>query len=149
MRARFLRREERSYAQSVFGKSIPLDDILITDAIGSSISPVEPFETPTGRSKYCLSMGKDGFVSCLTVSMKPVFVHCLTHVWQRRFTPSKYRPSCGGQGRQDAEYKVGQAWHEYTPEQQAQMVSDWATDGMLTSDPRAPYISNHIRIGAA
>lgn len=148
MRARFLRREERSYVQSIFGKSIPLDDILVTDAMGSSISPVEPFETPTGRSKYCLSMGKDGFASCLTVTMKPLFVQCLTYVWQRRFTPSKYHPSCGQRG-QRVGYKVGQSWHEYTPEQQAQMVSDWAAEGMLANDPRAPYIANHIRIGAA
>ena len=145
MRARFLRREERSYAQSIFGKSLPLNDILITDAVGSSISPVEPFETPKGGSKYCLSMGKDGFASCLSVSMKPVFVHRLTHVWQRRFTPTKCRLSCG----QGGDYQVGSAWNDYTPEQQAQLVADWASEGMLTSDPRADYVSNHIRIGAA
>jgi len=28
MRARFLRRDERNYAQSIFGKTVPLDDIL-------------------------------------------------------------------------------------------------------------------------
>jgi len=145
MRARFLRREERSCAQSIFGKTLPLDDILITDQMGSSISPVEPFQSPTGRCKYCLSMGKDGFQSCLTTSMKPVFVHRLTHVWQKRFAPAAFRPLCG----EGAHYQVGQPWRYYTPEQQAQMVSDWAIQGMLTSDPRASYISNHIRIGAA
>jgi hypothetical protein len=48
-----------------------------------------------------------------------------------------------------ATYQVGHPWHDYTPEQQAKLVSDWASQGMLQNDPRAPYISNHIRIGAA
>lgn len=145
MKARFLRPEERSYSQSVFGTSLPLDDILITDAVGSSVTPVEPFESPTGGFKYCLSMGKEGYSSCLTVSMKPLFVHRLTHVWQRRFMPAKFRSSCS----LPSDYQVGQAWHDYTPEQQAQLVSDWATAGMLASDPRASYISQHIRVGSA
>ena len=145
MRARFLRREERSFAQSVFGKSLHLEDILITDAIGSSVSPVEPFESPTGRSKYCLSMGKAGYASCLTVNTKATFIHRLTHVWQRRFTPAKFRSNCGDNG----EYQLGRAWQDYSVEQQAQMVSDWAAAGMLSCDPRAAYISHHIKIGAA
>lgn len=145
MRARFLRREERSYAKSIFGKSIPLDDILVTDALGSSLSPVEPFESPTGRSKYCLAMGKDGFDSCLRVNTQPMFVHRLTHVWQLRFTPAKFKPTCG----EGASYQLGVAWRQYSTEQQAQLVADWATGGMLTNDPRNSYIANHIRIGAA
>lgn len=146
MKARFLRRDERSYAQSIFGKTIPLDDILITDAAGSTICPVEPFESPTGRNKYCLAMGRDGYSSCMTARTRDLFVHRLTHVWQRRFTPAKFRPVCDADG---ATYQVGHAWHDYTPEQQAKLVSDWASEGMLLNDPRTPYISNHIRIGAA
>ena len=146
MRARFLRREERTYAQSIFGKILPLDDLLVTDQTGSSISPVEPFESPTGRSKYCLSMGRDGFSSCLGVGTKSLFVNRLTHVWQRRFSPAKYRPTCGDPL---VHYQVGGPWNAFTLEQQAQLVSDWAAAGMLTSDPRAAHISNHIRTGAA
>lgn len=145
MKARFLRREERSYAQSIFGKSIPLDDVLVTDAIGSPVSPVEPFQSPTGRSKYCLSMGKEGFSSCLSVGSQRVFVHHLTHVWQRRFTPTRSRPLCS----EAASYQLGHSWNQYNPEQQAQLVADWASQGMLNSDPRSAYITNHIRIGAA
>lgn len=145
MKARFLRREERSYAQSIFGKSLPLNDILITDEVGSSIGPVEPFASPTGAHKYCLAMGKDGYASCLLIHTKAAFVHCLTHVWQRRFTPTKYRINCS----KGSTYQVGQPWHDYTPEQQAQLIADWASEGMLTGDPRASYVSNHIRIGAA
>jgi hypothetical protein len=141
-----LRREERTYAQSIFGKTLPLDDILITDAIGSAVSPVEPFESPTGRNKYCLAMGRDGFGSCLTARLRPLFVHRLTHVWQRRFAPAKWMMMCDADG---ATYQVGQPWNKYSPEQQAKIVSDWADEGMLLSDPRAPYISNHIRVGAA
>jgi len=146
MRARFLRREERSYALSIFGKTVPLDDILITDAVGTEVNPVEPFDSPTGRNKYCLAMGRDGFASCMTADVRPLFVHRLTHVWQRRFAPTNWRMSCDADG---ATYQVGRPWQHYSPEQQAKLVSDWANNGMLLSDPRAPYISNHIRIGAA
>jgi hypothetical protein len=61
------------------------------------------------------------------------------------FTPAKWHMSCDADG---ATYQVGQPWQHYSPEQQAKLVSDWADNGMLLSDPRAPYISNHIRIGA-
>ena len=146
MKARFLRREERSYAQSIFGKTLPLDDILVTDAVGSEVSPVQPFDSPTGRSKFCLAMGKEGFTSCMTMGIRPMFVHRLTHVWQRRFAPAKWKMSCDADG---ATYQVGEPWHKYSPEQQAKIVSDWANGGMLLSDPRTPYISNHIRVGAS
>ena len=146
MRARFLRREERNYAQSIFGKTVPLDDILITDGSGPEIGPVEPFESPTGRRKYCLALGRDGYSSCLTAGIRSTFVHGLTHIWQRRFTPARVRNLCS---RGMANYQVGMPWRDYTPEQQARLVSDWVEEGMLLSDPRAPYISNHIRIGAS
>jgi hypothetical protein len=146
MKARFLRRDERSYAQSIFGKTIPLDDILVTDAAGASVKPIEPFDSPDRGSKYSLAVGPDGFTSCMTAMVRSLFVHQLTQVWQRRFTPAKWRPSCDDGA---ANYQVGQPWRQYTAEQQAKLVADWANAGMRLSDPRTPYISNHIRIGAA
>jgi hypothetical protein len=146
MRARFLRRDERTYALSIFGKTVPLDDILITDGSGPEIGPVEPFESPTGRSKYCLALGRDGYASCLTNGTRTSFVHGLTHIWQRRFAPAKARNLCSHGA---PSYQLGKAWRDYTSEQQARLVADWVEDGMLLSDPRASYISNHIRIGAS
>ena len=146
MRARFLHRDERIFAGSIFGKTIPLDDVLVTDNAGAAIGPVEPFDSPTGRSKYCLAMGREGYSSCLASHVRPQFVHGLTHIWQRRFSGIKMKSLCD---QNLVSYQLGRPWRDYSAEQQAKLVSDWATEGMRVTDPRAAYISNHIRTGAA
>jgi hypothetical protein len=145
MKARFLRRDERTYAQSIFGKTIPFDDILITDANGRPLGPLAPFESPTGGSKYCLPMGHDGFRSCLAGTVVEKFVSGLTHVWQRRHAPAEIRAG----GSASEQYEVGKPWRTYSLQQQARMVADWVAGGMQLSDPRASYISRNIRAGVA
>jgi hypothetical protein len=155
MKARFLRRNERAYAQAIFGRTIPFDDILITDDTGYQIGQLKPFETPTGANKYCLPLGREGFQSCLAVSVREQFLAGLTCVWQRRhLTVHEQRIQERGAkmpATRDSSgyYEVGRPWRAYSLEQQARMIIDWVSGGMLPDDPRATYITRHIRAGVA
>jgi hypothetical protein len=44
-------------------------------------------------------------------------------------------------------FTLGQPWKSYNPEQQATIVEQWFVGGQRTTDPRYPYIANHVRKG--
>ena len=156
MKARFLRRDERNYAQSIFGKTIPFDDILITDETDYRIGQLAPFETPTGTNKYCLALGREGFRCCLAAPVRERYLAALTFVWQRRhMTLQEQRiqergPKMPMGGAPAAfTYQVGMPWRAYSLDQQARVVIDWVAGGMRSDDPRASYITRHIQAGVA
>ena len=148
MKARFLRSNERVYAQSIFGRTLPFDDILITDTSGSQIHQLAPFETPTGSNKYCLPLGRDGFRSCLAPCVQEKFLTGLTNVWQRRHL-TVHEQRIQERPNSATGYELGMPWKAYSLEQQARMIVDWVEGGMQSDDPRSSYITGHVRAGVA
>jgi hypothetical protein len=152
MRARFLRADERAFAKSVFGRTIPLDDILVTDLLGAGNEPYTevsgpsnqsmPFVVPVPRYIFAVNMGANGFDTCIGPSVKPSFVRELAKVW--------LGPGCVARSRMQAaraDYVVGEPWTAYNDEQKACLVEDWVRGGMLADDPRMAYIHANIRRG--
>lgn len=151
MRARFLRQDERVFAKRIFGKTLPLDDILVTDVLGAGNEPFTavsgpskeplPFVVPLPRYIYALNMGGEGFDNCIAPNVKAAFVRELARVWQGpAFVSMAHKP-----GR--AEYQVGAPWATLDPNQKATLVEDWFRGGMRYDDPRMTYITAHIRRG--
>ncbi len=151
MRARFLRRDERVFARQVFGKTLPLDDILVTDLLGAGNEPFTavsgpsnaplPFVVPAPRFIYALNVGSEGFENCIAPSVKAAFVRELARVWQG--------PAYVAAGRRTgrADYKIGGPWAAFDSDQKASLVEDWFRGGMRYDDPRMNYISGYIRRG--
>lgn len=149
MRARFLRQDERVFATKVFGRTLPLDDILVTDLLGAGNEPFtvvsaptdSPFVIPIPRFIYAVNMGPDGFENCISQNIKAAFVRELARIWQGPASVTGTRHS----GRK--EYDLGKPWAAYDSRQKASLVEDWFRGGMRTDDPRMPYIRGHIRRG--
>jgi hypothetical protein len=148
-----MREDERTFARKVFGRTVPLDDILVTDLIGAGNEPFTavsgpsteamPFVVPIPRYIFALNMGSKGFESCLASAVRGSFVRELARVWQGPASVARQRP---GGGR--ANYEVGQPWVFFNDEQKASLVEDWVNGGMRTDDPRMAYIHTHIRRGS-
>ncbi|MBS1831545.1 MAG: hypothetical protein JST65_02470 [Acidobacteria bacterium] len=149
MRARFLRQDERVFATKVFGRTLPLDDILVTDLLGAGNEPFtavsapndSPFLIPIPRFIYAVNMGVEGFENCINPTVKGSFVRELARIWQGPASVTGTR-LCGRK-----EYELGKPWATYDSQQKASLVEDWYRGGMRTDDPRMPYIRGHIRRG--
>jgi len=151
MRARFLRRDERVFARRVFGKTLPLDDILVTDLLGAGNEPFTavsgtagspmPFVVPIPRYIFALNMGSEGFDNCLSPMVKSSFVRELARIWQGPMSLSTPRRTAR------ADYQIGAPWGTLDCDQKAAVVEDWFRGGMRYDDPRMNYISEHIRRG--
>ena len=151
MRVRFLRQDERVFAKQVFGRTIPLDDVLVTDLLGAGNEPFTavsgpsnesmPFIVPMPRYIFAVNVGAEGFASCIAFSVRAAFVRELARVWQG--------PESVGRQRQHGRvnYQIGQPWMTYSDDQKASLVSDWVQGGMRTDDPRMTYIHTNIRRG--
>jgi hypothetical protein len=149
MRARFLRQDERAFAKRVFGKAIPLDDILVTDSLGAGNEPFTavsgptsgpmPFVVPIPRYIFAINLGAQGFASCVAPAVRTAFVRELARVW--------LGPECVARkrGAGQAGYDVGQPWHAYSDDQKASLVADWVAGGMRADDPRMAYIHANVR----
>jgi hypothetical protein len=151
MRARFLRQDERVFAKKIFGKTIPFDDILVTDLLGAGNEPFTavsgpangplPFVVPIPRYIFALNMGSEGFENCVAPGVKAAFVRELARIWQGPSSVTSRRQ--GGR----APYEVGAPWSAYDSDQKASLVEDWFRGGMRFDDPRMAYISGYIRRG--
>ncbi|BDC52433.1 hypothetical protein F183_A47480 [Bryobacterales bacterium F-183] len=149
MRVRFLRQDERVFATKVFGRTLPLDDVLVTDLLGAGNEPFTavsapndgPFLIPIPKFIYALNMGKDGFENCISPPVRAGFVRELARIRQGPMSVAGTR-LCG---RKD--YELGQPWTAYDSQQKASLVEDWYRGGMRIDDPRMPYIQAHVRRG--
>lgn len=151
MRARFLRQAERVFAKRIFGKTIPFDDILVTDLLGLGNEPFTavsgpsntplPFVVPVPRAIFALNMGSQGFENCVAPAVMACYVRELARVWQGAACVERSRQ--GGH----VDYRVGEPWGTYDVDQKASLVEDWVRGGMRSDDPRMAYISAHIRRG--
>jgi hypothetical protein len=151
MRARFLRQDERAFAKRVFGKAIPLDDVLVTDLLGAgnesytAVSSPEtdsmPFVVPMPRYIFAINLGAQGFASCIAPNVRAAFVRELARVWQGPESIARQR-NCG-----PVPYEVGRPWLAYNDDQKASLVADWVEGGMRADDPRMAYIQTNVRRG--
>lgn len=169
--ARHLAAKEEAIAREVFKDTIPYSEILISDGLGGGN---RPFTVPTSMplrlpfyvnfnvdgGKYVIHAGDGYYGMSLVKEDKKTLIHELTHVWQGENDTSwswAYAlMSLKDQALSDDAYAYDKTrfkpWSHYGPEQQAQIVEDWYSDGMNTFDPltqagdrRFYYIKKHIR----
>jgi hypothetical protein len=139
--ARLLNTREMQIAQKVFGKRIPYEHVLVTDAIGAQ---GRPFTIPVPGSRYySLNVGAPAYSDMSQGKIHAeTLVHELVHVWQGVHSSWSYAyvfRSAWHQIRSgESAYTYdkataaleGSSWGDYNPEQQAQIIEDWFSDGM-------------------
>ena len=149
---------EQAEARRVFGASIMLGRVEISDSLGFKDRPW----TSMGLWKYTLNIGPSGFRNAVADDdLKDLFIHELTHVWQGQnstfgfsYMLSSFGAQCkslvttGGFG---AAYRVvpGKKWDDYNCEQQATIVEQWYHNGLRRNDPLYPFIRDQILPGKA
>ncbi len=159
---------EQALYRSVFAGSLPNPKrIYISDDLGLEGRPwCQPrwFMDLWDRVKgggFCweINIGPDGYKDCTSFALgswgsriDATFIHELTHVWQGHHAtfPDMYAARAGWAQLVSGDpysYRLGKAWDEYTIEQKAQIVEDWYTGGMTTSDPRFAFIRDNLRKG--
>ena len=85
---------------------------------------------------------------------KNLLVHETAHVWQghnSKLSLTYVFKSCIDQCTLSNayNYQIGQDWHSYGVEQQAQIIEDWFDKGELRSGDLWNYIENYVRKGKA
>lgn len=168
---------EIEFAAQVFGNTLPIDRILLTNMLGVGR---RPFTIPTVGNKILVNLGA-GFndpvgYTGLGDGDNPnqqaagqLFIHELTHAWQiehRSFLPGLMCDAITSQattlGGDMGVYKYGDAdkpFSEFNPEQQGSIVDDWFAGsgkqqglGAKRADEGNPYfryIRSNIRQGIA
>lgn len=144
-RVRSLKSSERSLASSVFGSSVSLNRIEISNQIGAGN---RAYTTSIPFGKQTLHVGPQFYNTTVPA---PLLIHELVHAWQYQrgilvgvdsvVTGQTYEYSLGSSG---SPYK---AWQLFNVEQQAQIVEDWYRQGHSTSNRRFPYIRDCVRPG--
>jgi hypothetical protein len=135
--------DEIAFAERVFGPTLPIDRILLTNMLGIGR---RPFTIPTVGSKILVNLGA-GFHDPVNYtglgdtenpnqqSAGQLFIHELTHAWQiehRSFLPGLMCEAISSQsttlGGNMSVYKYGNAgpnFSEFNPEQQGSIIDDW------------------------
>ena len=145
---------EKKVASSVFGRSINLNTVKVTNTLGLDGRPWTTNSPPL----YTINVGKKGYKSLLDGDgLKRLLIHELTHVWQgqhgvRFMSNSAYHQALsaihnGGSTGGAYNYQPGKQWSQYNVEQQASIVEDWFQGGMKKTDPMYPYIRYNVRPG--
>jgi hypothetical protein len=156
LESRSLRDAEKQFAATVFGNTLPVSRIRVTNL-------------SRGNRKFCIPHGDGTILVCLgemeedplQANRRATFVHELTHAWQighNAFSANLIWEAAVNEvrGRSWAySYTLdGREWSKYWSEQQAQLVQDWysiyANDlnsQAALNDPRFRYIQNNIRLG--
>lgn len=157
VKKRALLPEEISLAETVFGDTLPVDRIRLTDL-------ASPLKDDSGENRAITLPDLDGsilvglgkrFENTLSDANRPTLIHELTHTWQIEHAP--FPPSFYFKVVIDRDYDAppdGREWSDYGPEQQAMVVQGWYTRHQLDlnskdalNDPAFLYIQNHIRLG--
>ena len=158
MTARNLKQQEGSIANGVFGMSVRLNRVLISDLFLAEsrafVTPRDP--TPLGLvfgGGFTINVGPSRYPD-LTTSEKnrKTLVHELVHCWQGQHSPiacsyifdSLWHRSLNENA---YDYVIGEPWESYNAEQQANLVAEWYIQGASETDTRYPYIRDYIRRG--
>jgi hypothetical protein len=165
--------DERAFAERVFGPTLPVDRIVLTNLLGLG---KRAFTIPSIGEAILVNLGAGfddpigyrGFGDPDNSNQQApgqLFIHELVHAWQidtETFLPGLMCEAIGAQlttlgGNMDV-YRygaAGQAFSEFNPEQRASIVDDWfagsgkqAEFGRAVEDDRNPYfryIRDNIR----
>jgi uncharacterized protein with LGFP repeats len=167
--SRGLTPDEKSFLRVIFGNTLDLDSITLTDTSGKSGRPFA-FPSPMPDTSMNLNLGRPttedprGYRSTSLVTNAvdaALLAHEATHAWHYRFLAN--HSSYVLHGIFDSEYDpgtLGKPWDDYNIEQQATIVEEWVrqhfvagggTFGLESTgaldDPRFRYIAGNIRTG--
>lgn len=156
-RERSLTQAERELARSVFGASLPLGAIVLSNRTGAGDRQYT-IPHPGRIGSWVIHAGSQMFEDATRAPGDDVFIHELVHVWQSAHGPNPFdylvhwlhqRITVGD----DASYVfvAGQSWASYGVEQQASIVETWYRDGRTESetDPLFRYIRDNVRLSNA
>lgn len=153
VQTRTLTPAERSIAQSVFGNSVNLDFVHLTNTLGAQERPWTTNSPPF----YTVNVGPAFNDMTSEPDRRELLIHELSHVWQGQHgVPFMANSGAhqtlsailnGGDPNPAYAYTPGANWSTYNVEQQASIVEDWYRGGMTQTDPRWPYIIWNIRHG--
>jgi hypothetical protein len=160
---------ETRLARQVFGDTLPLDRIIVTNLSGDSD---RPFTVPNIDGDILMNMGPghdtalDQYTYKSYTQKGEVFIHELTHAWQMAHAPFAHDVFWGAAqaklaGSSAYDYGLpGPDWHRLGLEQQASIVNEWfagttthmnpkiaRTIASDQNDPYYGYISNNILLG--
>ncbi|MET9375542.1 hypothetical protein ABZX98_15500 [Streptomyces sp. NPDC002992] len=163
VRTRPLRDSEITFASTVFGDTLPVGRILVTDL---SRAGDRAFCTRNVDGSILLGLGTRFDAPLANTSTKRTLVHELTHAWQIAHRPAEDIASLWeavtNEVTSDEDVYAssftfdGRAWSEWGIEPQAQIVALWWSiadilGGVNTPDAVAsvmfPYVQNNIRMG--
>jgi hypothetical protein len=156
LHSRPLRDSEKQFAAQVFGNTLPVDQIRVTNLSRGD----RKFCVPHGDGTILLGMGEME-ENTLQTNRRATFVHELTHAWQIKhhafFAELIWEAAVNEVKGKTAAYTYtldGRVWSGYGAEQQASIVQDWYSihaDDLggqaALQDARFPYIQNNIRLG--
>lgn len=163
-RSRGLLPDEKKFLRIIFGDTIDLNAITLTDTSGKS-NRAFTFPSPMPDTSMNINLA-DSYEPTSMLATKAgaaLLAHETTHVWQYKYLAN--HSSYVVLGIFDTEYEpgtIGKPWYKYNIEQQATIVEEWveqwfnssqaANDYGLASpdalnDNRFRYVSDNIRTG--
>jgi hypothetical protein len=153
-RKRPITQAEKELAERVFWRTLPLDDIYISNRLGLGGNP---YVTPQLKHDggWIMHMGTIADFTTLSQESQQSFIHELTHVWQSYHSPYRWGFVANSLCHRFLLLKFGKAyhlqsgkkWREYNVEQQAEIVENWFRLYCLESRWEFEYIRDHIRAG--
>ncbi len=161
-KSRGLLPDEKEFLRIVFGDTLDVDRITLTDTSGMS-GRAFTFPSPMSDTDMNLNMADSYTKSSMLATNATLLAHEATHAWQYRYLAN--HSSYVVLGIFDSEYEpgaMGKKWHEYNIEQQGTIVEEWVRDHYTAgipaddyglSSPRAldddrfRYIANNLRVG--
>ncbi|MEJ2467208.1 MAG: hypothetical protein P8045_16215 [Candidatus Thiodiazotropha sp.] len=148
---RSLTAAERNIAKSVYGKTINLSHVRVTNTVGFQSRPWTTHIPPL----YTINVGVNAYDDM--THFKLLLIHELGHVWQGQhgvpfMSNSAYHQTMAAiQNNGDPSgayvYVPGQQWKKYNSEQQASIITRWFDNGRRSNDKLYPYIRDNVRTG--
>ena len=152
-KTRRLNSSEQRIARQVFGRSLNLGQVRITNTLGAQSRPWTTNSPPV----YTVNVGPVAYKNLATSTWSDLLIHELTHVWQGQHGVPFMANSAvhqtisaiqnGGDTGQAYDYSPGKQWRKYNSEQQASLVEDWFENGASRSDRLYPYIRDNVLPG--
>lgn len=152
-KTRRLNSAESSIARRVFGRSLNLGQVRVTNTVGLESRPWTTNTPPT----YTVNVGTRAFQGMEAREYSGLLIHELAHVWQGQHGVPFMSNSAlhqtlaaiesGGDTGKAYDFEPGKQWNKYNSEQQASIVERWFLDGRRQSSPLYPYIRDNVRPG--
>ncbi|GAB4360330.1 MAG: hypothetical protein Kow006_30080 [Gammaproteobacteria bacterium] len=144
---------EKNIAKSVFGNSLNLNMVRVTNTLGLQSRPWTTNTPPI----YTINVGVDAYNNLAVNAWSRLLIHELSHVWQGQhgvpfMSNSAYHQVLsaiqnGGSPGKAYQYTPGKQWSKYNSEQQASIIDNWFAGGRKTNSKLYPYIRDNVRPG--